>query len=82
MSFASSPKKTFKLLAHFFSMWKREESCGLLNCDLRDSWEKRLLRERSLDRSGILVLPVRIELTTSLLPRECFSGAIRRQAAV
>ena len=36
----------------------------------RQLGEKRLLRERSLDRSGILVLPVRIELTTSLLPRE------------
>jgi hypothetical protein len=41
---------------------------------------------RQLDHVTIdgefLVLPVRIELTTSLLPRECLGTAIRREVAV
>jgi hypothetical protein len=33
-------------------MWKREESCGLLNCDLHDSWGRRgcFEREVSIDQ--------------------------------
>jgi hypothetical protein len=49
---------------------------------VEEGWRRHGWHEQTKKRQEILVLPVRIELTTSPLPRECSTTELRQRSPV